>query len=292
MGKENSGYLLILAAIGLWSTIEVVTKYIHGAHGDVDPMSIAFVRFFLGALLLIPYAIFKTRSEKGHSPDLHSVLRLLPSSFLGITLTFTLYHLALESVKASTSATIIAAVPLFSLPLSSIFLKERLSRRVAFAVLLGLLGVFLLSFEELGAPGSMWGIVYLLGALVSFSTFMVLNKNAGREIGPHSATGFSIGLGALMFSPLLLVLGSPFIPELSPWSWVLLLYLGFLATGVGYLLFFTGLDRVQTARGSSLFYLKPVFAFVLAVLILGEPVMLMSILGIVVVVFSVRMALT
>ncbi|MCK4718832.1 MAG: DMT family transporter [Thermoplasmata archaeon] len=289
MKEHTQGYLFILGAIVLWSTVEVVSKAIHG---DIQPLTIGFIRFSLASLLLLPCGIYKIHRNKNWKMLSNDIYPILLAAFLGITLTFTLFHTALYTVKASTAATIIAAVPLPVLLLSSLLLKESLSRRMIVGVGVGMFGVILLSIEEMRDPGSAIGIMLLLCALMSFSFFTVINKNTGRRLNPVSSTAFSISLGSLMFIPVLLATNTPLLPDVDTVSWLLLLYLGFLATGTGYLLFFTGLNMVETARGSSLFYLKPVLVLLLAIWLLGEPFSFLSVAGIVVVVLSLRIALS
>ena len=52
--KENLGYGLIAVTVLLWSMIEVISKMIQS---DLPPMTIAFLRFFIGGLCLLPFQV-------------------------------------------------------------------------------------------------------------------------------------------------------------------------------------------------------------------------------------------
>ena len=48
--KELLGYGCLLGAIGLWSTVEVVTRTIHD---EVQPVQLAWIRFLIGGAFLL-----------------------------------------------------------------------------------------------------------------------------------------------------------------------------------------------------------------------------------------------
>jgi len=50
-------------------------------------------------------------------------------------------------------------------------------------------------------------------------------------------------------------------------TWLIMLYLGILATGVSYFLFFKGISKMEASKGINLVYLKPIFATILSFII-------------------------
>jgi drug/metabolite transporter (DMT)-like permease len=54
MEKERAGMILILITVILWSTIEVASKVLHD---QIPGMTIAFLRFLLGGIFLMPRSI-------------------------------------------------------------------------------------------------------------------------------------------------------------------------------------------------------------------------------------------
>jgi len=121
----------------------------------------------------------------------------------------------------------------------------------------------------------------MVGASFFFALYTVLGK---RIFGPSSQgplIGTAFVLGSLPLMPILLS-DEAHLPHLiASNSSVLLsvLYLGLAATGTGYLLYFKGLHRIGASKGATVFYLKPVFASLLAVLLLGETVSAAMIAG-------------
>ena len=64
-------------------------------------------------------------------------------------------------------------------------------------------------------------------------------------------------------------------------SWLVVAWLGIVATGVSYLLFSSALRFVSAATGVALALAEPLTAFTLAVLVLGEPLRASGVAGIV-----------
>jgi drug/metabolite transporter (DMT)-like permease len=262
------GIIYLIITIFLWSTIEVVSKPLNK---EIDPEWIAFLRFFIGGLSLFPLMLLSWKKVDWNQvrPVNWSLLVLL--SFVGITATFTLFHIALVEIGASSAATLISTVPLFIAPLSFIFLKERISWVGIIGILLGTVGIMVIvlvegiHFRTISSP------ILILIAVICFSIYSVCMKPINRLINPRVSTPISLTLGAVMMLPFLLFDGASIdIIGLSPESIILMLYLSIVAVGVAYLLFFLGLEILDVSKGASFFYLKPIIATSLAFIFLKE----------------------
>jgi drug/metabolite transporter (DMT)-like permease len=60
------------------------------------------------------------------------------------------------------------------------------------------------------------------------------------------------------------------IPQYSGLTWGILIYLGIFTGGLGYVLFFKGLQLMEASKGITIFYLKPIIATFLSFLLLHE----------------------
>src|SRR4030042_739572 len=140
------GYLLILGAITLFSTIEVVSKYLqsgHGAAGQVGAVQVAALRFMLAAGFLMPLLLVRRQGRfliEAVQKD-GPALALLGA--IGVFLTFYLLHSGIESTSASTAAVIFSMNPVFTVLIASIVLRERLGLYGWLGVGLGLVGAFI-----------------------------------------------------------------------------------------------------------------------------------------------------
>ncbi len=284
MKRETSGMILIFITVFLWSTIEVVSKVIND---NLPGMTISFLRFTLGGIFLMPICIhsLKKNGLKKVRPKDWLVLVLL--SFLGITLTFALYHKALEWITATSVATLVSMVPIFVAPIGLIFLKERIGIAQMIGLLVGVAGIFLIYFTEEPDPTSVMGVVMMVIVAISFSVYSVLMKKLNKRMDPKVTTPISLFIGGLMTIPFTLLDKAPLIRPLETIGYVQLGYLAFVAVGLSYLLYFMGLERTKVVKGNSLLYLKPVLAGTLAWLILGDELTPARIASVVLITFSI-----
>ncbi len=278
MKRERlNGYLSILAAIFLFSTVEVAAKYIQKLYGpgEIDHWQLAFLRFlFAGIFLLI---VLAARGNLRAVPRMlrRDPLPMLLLGVLGIYVTFTLYYWGLEQTRASTTAVIFCINPVFTAVLAYPLLKEKVRWQVWVGVLLGLAGAFLaitgMDFQDLPVRTELGGGLAVLAAALSWSLYTVVGKKYSEKYGETPVSFTSIVIGTLLFLVTLLARGemNKFL-DFHPVTWLICLYIGVFTVGIAYLFYFGGLKKVPAASGSSLFFLKPSLAVLLAWALLGE----------------------
>ena len=253
-------YVAIFTTIVFFSTVEVVTKLV----GHVDANLLAFLRFFPSGVVILLLDVRQARTLTRRD-----FLGLAFLGFIGITLTFSAYHgsLAMEGFPASTGAVIFSINPVFCALAASILLKERLTFAGMAGILLGFAGVYVVSFGfRPVAVSSVKAPLMMFAAQICFGIYVVAAKKYVAKYGPFFVNGVIFITGSILFIPLV-----------GDWSVRMdvetvsqLAYLSLLATGAAYVLYFYGLNRVSVAAGTSLFYLKPVLAPLLALQVLED----------------------
>ena len=263
------GYLTMALAIGLFSTIEVFIKLIGP---EIPPLRLAFLRFELTGLILLIPSIQKLRG-RGKMVTGRDAAILLGMSLIGVTLAIGLYHLSLEYLPANIGAIVFSANPVFVALFAPWILKERVTFWRKAALGIGVVGVGVMAFRDGRIPFELgWGIGLMLASEVVFALYSVLSKKYLPRYGARVITccaGIVGGLALLPFSWMLE--GAPF-EAISGMAWAKLAYLVVGATALAYILYFHGMARLGAARGTMLFFMKPVLASVFAWLILGEQV--------------------
>ncbi len=281
------GWGFLSATILLFSTIEVATKIIlretvhaAGAFTSYDALLLAGCRFFIGGAFLIataPGSWWRTIRKL----DFGDWVRLSLLGLGGVGAFTSLFHLSIRTIPAAQGAVIFSMTPIFVAGLAPALLKESLTLRKTLGILVGFAGVILLC-----RPGgdlssaTMVGPLLMVGASFFFALYTVLGKRIfGSSQGPRIGTTFV--LSSVVFMPLALS-DEVHLPSLilsNSSVFLSVLYLGLAATGMGYLFYFKGLHRVGASKGAAVFYLKPVFATLLAVLLLGERISPMMVVG-------------
>ncbi len=253
-------YLAIFGTICFYSTVEVVSVHIRG----VDPNFLAFIRF------LPPGVMFLCLSARRFlKVTLIDFLALSALGAIGVTATFWAYHHSLGplGLDASIGAVIFSINPVFCAVAAHFVLRESLSWLRLVGVALGFVGVFIVSFGfELPTMRAAQAPLLMFGAQICFAFYVTAAKRYVARYGPLFVNGVIFTVGALLFLPLIGEWGP--VESVATAGW--LAYLSLLATGLAYYLYFYGLNHVPIAAGTSIFYLKPVLASLLAMFVLNE----------------------
>ena len=284
MSDTTKGYLWLFFTITIFSTYEVVGSiFAHAIH----PLLINAIRFSVGGLVLLPLAIKTMRREQLQlrGPDL---LALFGLGFLNAGICMGLQQYSLRYTEASTAAVLISSNPLFVSLLSVFFFKESLTKDKIMALLLGIGGMLLVS-GGLQSQNALGPILATLASVV-WAIFTVAGKKLSQRYGSLVMNTFSFLLGGGFLLILTAILQIP-LTGLTPANILLLAYVGVVVTGIGYYAFFTGLLYLYTTVGAAVFFFKPALATIFAFLILGEPISIRKIAGIMVIMVAMGLVI-
>ena len=171
---------------------------------------------------------------------------------------FALLFVAAYRLPGGVAATLGAVQPLIAAGLAAILLRERVRRSVVVAGMLGLVGVGLLVLRA-GAQLDVAGVAAGLAGATSMATGVVLTKRWGRPVPLLTFTAWQLVAGGLVLLPLALgVEGLP--PQFTGSNVLGYLWLGTAGTGVAYVLWFRGIDRLPVSQVSLLALLSPLVA--------------------------------
>ncbi len=265
--QERIGFLCLVTAIGLWSTVEVVTRTILT---EVPPIQLAWIRFFVGGIflsVLLPGDL----KRRGLRLDRRIVWFCLWVSLPGVVVSNIALQYSLQLTGAAIVATVYGASPLFVLALSRIVLREPMGLSRIAGLSCGLAGIAVLSLGKPSATFSLFGLVLALCAAGTFSFWTVLVKKSAGAFAGLPVTVLCFAFGVLLMTPFALF-------ESEGVDWVALqrhaapmLYLSIGGTGLAYWLYFKGLEHVDATRAASIILVKPPTAALLAAVALGEP---------------------
>jgi DME family drug/metabolite transporter len=111
----------------------------------IDPIDANFIRMLFGSIIFVP--IFLGSIKLGMNlPSRRSTKIIIAAGFLGMTLGSLLYTYTVKLIGAPISALLGSTSPLFAVPISVIFLKEKFSSRSIAGALLTVTGVILVIF--------------------------------------------------------------------------------------------------------------------------------------------------
>lgn len=205
--------------------------------------------------------------------------------FLNIGLFFALPFLAASRLPGGITATIGAIQPLIVIALAWGILNERPTLHRILLASLGLGGVALLVLTP-SVHLDPQGMLAAFGATFAMASGTVLAKKWGRPVHLLSFATWQLTAGGVMLLFVTLVFeGVPSV--ITPHQGLGFLYLGIVNTGLAYILWFRGIDRLPTATLPMFGLLSPVIAFLLGHFLLQQRLTQVQLLGVAFVLGSV-----
>lgn len=265
--QTRLGYFCLIGAIGLWSTVEVVTRTILT---EVQPIQLAWVRFLLGGILLGALLPFDLK-KRGLRLDRRIVLFCLWISIPGVVISNIALQYSLVHSGAAVVATIYGASPLFVMGLSCLILGDHVTLPRLVGLCCGLLGVAVLSMGKHTDAFSLLGVAFALCAAGAFSLWIVFVKKSAGPFAGLPITVLCFAFGVLFMTPLALFEGKGIDLTALLHQAGLVLYLAIGGTALSYWLYFKGLEHVEATPAASMILLKPPVTATLAYVWLGEP---------------------
>lgn len=211
--------------------------------------------------------------------------RSLVLGALNIGFFFPLLFIAAYRLPGGIAATLGALQPFIVAFWGWVVLKERVSSRLLLMAGLGVLGVGMMLLNP-QAQLDAWGMLAAFGGAMLYGVGITLNKHWGRPVPLLTYTAWQLVVGGLMIVPIaLLVEGLP--PAFTTSNWLGFGLIGLVNTGVAYLFWFRGIERLKTSTMSFLILLSPVSATVLGWLVLDQRLSWLQMLGASVVLASI-----
>ena len=252
----------------VFSTMEVALKL---AGSSLDPFQITFLRFLLGGLVLLPFAVNEYKSKPKGFMTKQLWLSMILLGAVNGPFCMVLFQFGVDNSNASTAAVVFCSNPIFTMLIAHIMTEdEKANRRKVFALALGAAGlVFMMRPWDIQTGNTMAGIWFSLGAAASFGLYGVLGGKTIRRVGAFTQISASFFFGTLFLLLIMLPLGRPVFYGVAD-NLGIILYVSVVVTGCGYLLYFLAMKHSNATTASIIFFLKPIFAPIFAVILLGE----------------------
>ena len=294
MKRSCSGYVYIVLCAVIFSTMEVMLKTVHGVFA---PMQITCLRFLIGGILLIPFAL-RSMKKKGASITRADLGFFAFTGFLCVAFSMVLYQMAVTHTKASVVAVIFSCNPIFVTVLAYLLLHEQIRRNHIVALALELLAVFII-IDPLHAALDPTGALLAIAAALVFSFYSVVGKKRTARFGGIAVTCFSFLFGSTELL-LLLLLGRtaavggffssvglnifvdvPLFAGIPLSALPAFAYICAVNSAGGYVCHMMALEKAGAQEASLIFFLKPMIAPLFARVFLREEITPNMLLGIV-----------
>ena len=277
MRSSASGHarLAFAGSMLVFGTIGLLRRFI-----DLPSAVIACFRGLLGCVLLL-----LLQRLRGRKPDLAALRRYLPALLISggmIGFNWMLLFEAYQYTTISLATLSYYLAPVLVTALCPLLFHERMTRTQLICFLMSTLGVALIigSGGVQGGGSDVRGILFGVSAAVFYAAVILLNKYITGV--PALERTFVQFLAAILVLTPYVALTSGFHPGvMSTIGWVNLLIVGLVHTGLTYCMYFSAIRALPGQESSLLSYIDPIVSVLVSVLLLGEPLAPVQIVGVV-----------
>ncbi|MDW7675025.1 MAG: DMT family transporter [Bacillota bacterium] len=278
MNQLKKTYFLLILVPLFWGGAFTAGRL---AVGEVPPFTVAFLRFSLAALLLIPVMLIW--DPKGYKPQ----LKQLPALFLlGLTGVFSynaLFFSGLVHTTAISGSLIIAANPMATSVLSFFILKEKFTPLQIIGIIVSFTGVTYVitegSLTTLQSLSFNIGDIMMVGAMLSWAVYSIVGKKVMEGLSAVTSTTYAIIIGALLFMPFYLLEARDFsLGQISINTWISIVYMALFASVLGFVWWYQAIKQIGASKAAVFVNLIPIFSIIIASFF-GETVSLNQLLG-------------
>jgi drug/metabolite transporter (DMT)-like permease len=262
---------------------------------QVPPLLFAAMRFLLAGLALYGWTIFR----RERSPVGREWLSVWLLGFLIFLGDYGCLFWAEQRVASGIAAVLLATIPA-CMALSEIVIlrTQRLTLRLAFALLVGLGGVAVLVSRTLrlgGAPVDRAGAIAIIAGAICWSVASVLTRKLPLPSSKSVSSGTQMLLGGVMLALVSAARGElrGFHPAaVSLEAWLALVYLIVFGSIIGFTAYLWLIHHHSPTKVGTYAYVNPVVAVLLGYFAGGEPLGARTVMGAVCVLASVVLITT
>ena len=287
---EALGVLAAMVSSLLGGTTVAGTRYLVA---EMDALSIASLRPSVGALCFLPVAIYTLR----RCSDRRAVIAaaLLGLLFYGVFPW--LFALSLVYTTAARGSLAMASFPIQTLALAILLRVEPFSWPRLIGILIAMAGlIYAILPSAMGSgratPDAWIGDLIMILAVFLGSLYAVLSRRHVQRIGALPFTAIGVCAGAIFLLGLAIGLGRlRGLPQLPAAAWWVIIYLGVFGTAVLFFFWVMGIQHASPALVALTVPANPLVAMILGAWMLGEPVGVEVIVGLVLVLIGIAVAM-
>ncbi len=278
---------VIFITLGLiWSSSFL---WVELALREVGPITLvafrAFFGFLFGVVVVVTQRIPLPRTLKEWIP-------LIVLGLTNIAIPFFLISWGQKSIDSGVASILDATVPLFTILVAHFMLHDdKMTTPKVLGLLTGFAGVIVLMSKDLGAStSSLLGQLAVIVACIFYAASSIIAR-----VYTEGTSATMRGLGPLVSASAVMIT-SAFIFEAPikiptlPITWVALLWMGILGSGLAFIMLFYLIHEIGPTRTTMVTYLFPLGGVTLGVIFLNEALTWQIITGAVLIISSLAIA--
>lgn len=280
-------YILMVLVVMFYAGNILVGK----ALNDLPPLTLAFSRLVVAFIVLFPIGFLSAWKERSAFWEHRRPLLLM--TVTGVTFFNTFIYGALHFTTATNVSVLESVIPVVTIILSAVMLKEKLRGIQWAGALLSFLGAVLVVLKgkvfQLASVSWNIGDVIMIGAIVSWALYSIYVKRYMHLFPSFAALFLMTGISVMVLLPVVFVewlIGG--IPTIAFPSHIAgFLYLGIFPSVVALVLYNRAVDLLSPSQASVFLNLLPVVTMAGAYIWLNETITVIQLVGALVVVAGV-----
>lgn len=279
--KAPLPYIALLIVNLIWGATPVIAKV---TLQEIPFVTLAFLRFFIAFLLLLPFVLTSKQKFKLQTKDFPKFVAL---ALLLVTFHIFFFFAGIQKTSAINASVLSLTVPIISVLAGWWFLHEKIYWVNLVGILVGLMGALVIIGIPLLFLGSLTSEVLIGNILIilsglSFVAGAVLSSKMLKDYSPLAMVAIIFFIGSLTFLPLSILefqKDPVWIYRVSVIGMMGVIYMVLLSSISAYFLYSWALERVGIIRADLVQYIQPAVAASLAIPILGERISFSFIIG-------------
>ena len=266
--RRLTGIILIAISAASFGTLAIFGRYAYAE--NIDTFTLLFLRFGFSASFMTWILILR----KEPFPRGRVLAQLIGMGGIGYAGQSFLYLTAIKYASAGLVALLLYLYPFFVAILSMIFLKEKLTRTKAIALVIALCGTALTVGP---VSGQLIGAVMAIVAALGYSIYIIVGANVMKHVSPLQSsavifTSASVVYGVLTFS------NGIHLPQTN-FGWMVIAGIVVVSTIIPVTTFLAGLERVGPTNAAMLSTVEPIVTVLLAIILFGDKLLPIVLIG-------------
>ncbi len=272
-----AGLIHLFIVYFVWGSTYLAIRIGIRSGAGFEPFWFGGMRVFTAGIILLGWGLIRGKNLRLSKKDL---LILAGSGFLLWIGGNGLVVWAEQQVNSGIAALVVATVPIWVAFLDSILDSRIPTLPVILSLIVGFLGIFILSLPVLtsGIRADLLSILALLLASFSWSSGLVLQTRHPVALSRGVSSGYQQLFGGIFFAVIALIVREP-LPTPTTQAWLAWGYLVIFGSVIAFTSFVTALQILPTRLVTTYSYVNPVIAVLLGWLILSEPITYWTIAG-------------
>lgn len=266
--KRLTGIILIAISAASFGTLAIFGRYAYAE--NIDTFTLLFLRFGFSASFMTMMLILR----KEPYPRGRILAQLIGMGGIGYAGQSFLYLTAIKYASAGLVALLLYLYPFFVAILSIIFLKEKLTRTKAIALVLALCGTALTVGP---VSGQIIGAVMAIVAALGYSIYIIIGANVMKHVSPFQSSTVIFTSASFVYG-MLTISNGIHLPQTN-FGWMVIAGIVIVSTIIPVTTFLAGLERIGPTNAAMLSTVEPIVTVSLATVLFGDQLELIVLVG-------------